>query len=136
MPLKPQTVAALAEALDDEYKARATYAKVIERFGPVRPFINIVEAEERHARALLALYERHGLEAPANVWADSDRIETPETLTEACRRAVAGEIENIEMYDRLLAAVEEPDCRRVLENLQAASRDRHLPAFRRCVARG
>lgn len=52
MSLTPETIAALAEALDDEYKARATYAKVIERFGPVRPFVNIIKAEERHAQAL------------------------------------------------------------------------------------
>lgn len=136
MSLKPETVAALAEALDDEYKARATYAKVIERFGPVRPFVNIVQAEDRHAKAVLALYARYGLEAPADAWADSDRIQIPDTLTEACQLAVEGEIENMEMYDRLLAAVEEPDCRIVLENLQAASRDRHLPAFQRCVERG
>lgn len=50
------------EALDDEYKARATYRKVIEAFGPVRPFVNIVEAEDRHAEAIEAT-EAH-LRAP------------------------------------------------------------------------
>jgi hypothetical protein len=30
-----KTVEALGEALEDEYKARATYRKVIEVFGPV-----------------------------------------------------------------------------------------------------
>jgi hypothetical protein len=50
-----KTIKALCEALDDEYKARATYRKVIEAFGPIRPFVNIVEAEDRHAKALLAL---------------------------------------------------------------------------------
>jgi hypothetical protein len=45
--------ALLGDALDDEYKAEATYAAVITRFGPVRPFINIVEAERRHAGALI-----------------------------------------------------------------------------------
>ncbi len=34
----------LTEALQDEYKSQATYRKVIEKFGPVRPFINVVEA--------------------------------------------------------------------------------------------
>lgn len=43
------TVAAMAEALDDEYKAIATYESVLDAFGPVRPFANIVEAERRHA---------------------------------------------------------------------------------------
>ena len=36
------TVAALTEALQDEYHARATYRRVLDAFGPVRPFI-IVE---------------------------------------------------------------------------------------------
>ncbi len=31
-----EIIAALSEALDDEYRARATYHKVIERFGPAR----------------------------------------------------------------------------------------------------
>ena len=43
----------LIEAIDDEYKARATYRLVIREFGEIRPFINIVEAESRHIEALL-----------------------------------------------------------------------------------
>lgn len=43
----------LNEALLDEYKARDTYRKVIDSFGAVRPFVNIVEAEQRHIEALL-----------------------------------------------------------------------------------
>ncbi len=31
---------ALLEALEDEYKARATYRLVINKFGQIRPFIN------------------------------------------------------------------------------------------------
>lgn len=36
-------------------KARAFYRLVIKMFGPVWPFINVVEAEDRHARALESL---------------------------------------------------------------------------------
>jgi rubrerythrin len=123
----------LTEALQDEYKARATYRKVIEKFGPVRPFANIVEAEDRHVAALLALFEKHGEPVPEDRW--PGRVAVPDTLAEACRNAVEAEQENMAMYDRLLAATAEPDVRRVLENLQSASRDRHLPAFERCLAR-
>ena len=42
----------LLDALDDERKAEASYAVVIDKFGPVRPFSNIIEAEQRHASAL------------------------------------------------------------------------------------
>lgn len=131
--LNEATITAMAEALEDEYKARATYRAVIASFGPVRPFINIVEAEDRHASALLALFDRFQLSPPSDDWAD--RVEPPESLAEACAAAVAGEIDNAEMYDRLLQQVEHPDVRRVLMNLQSASQDSHLPAFRRCLER-
>ena len=127
------TAAAMREALDDEYKARATYRAVIAAFGAVRPFVNIVEAEDRHAAALEALFARFGLSLPEDRWAG--RVETPASLAAACAAAVAGEIENGEMYERLLAAISHPAVRTVMLRLQAASRDNHLPAFSRCLDR-
>jgi hypothetical protein len=41
---------ALAEAIVDEYRARARYRMVVTRFGPVYPFVNIGQAEERYIR--------------------------------------------------------------------------------------
>jgi rubrerythrin len=125
--------ALLGAALDDEYKAEATYAAVIARFGEVRPFISIVEAERRHAGALLRQCERLGFLPPENRWAG--KVGAPATLREACAEAIAAEVENIALYDRLLPDVVDPEVRAVLEWLQEASRDRHLPAFRRCLAR-
>ena len=60
----------MADALDDEYKSRETYAQVIRDFGEVRPFINIVEVEARHIEALLAPFKRYGIAAPENIWED------------------------------------------------------------------
>ncbi|MGQ9872388.1 hypothetical protein [Leptodesmis sp.] len=37
----------------DEYKARATYRLILGKFGPIRPFVNIVESEKRHAALVL-----------------------------------------------------------------------------------
>jgi hypothetical protein len=125
---------ALDEALEDEYKAHATYRAVIERFGDIRPFINIVESEARHIAALLALYDKFGIEPPPDRWKDA--VEAPATVEEACRTAVEAEEENDAMYDRLIAATDDADIRAVMQRLQAASRDNHLPAFKRCVARG
>lgn len=59
----------------------------------------------------------------------------PASLADACEGAIQGEIENIALYDRLIPLIEDSTVRQVLENLQAASRDRHLPAFRRCRER-
>jgi len=128
------TVAVLAEALEDEYKARATYRRVIAAFGPVQPFVNIEASEGRHIAALIALYERYGLEPPADEW--EGRIEAPASVTAACEAAIRGEEENAAMYERLLAVVDEPDVRVVLLRLRSASQERHLPAFRRCAERG
>jgi len=124
----------LDEALLDEVKARDTYRKIIETFGPVRPFINIVEAEQRHIDALLALYEKYGI--PLSALPDPAEIEVPGSLHEACELGVAAEIDNIALYDRLLAASEPLDVQAVLRRLQTASRDHHLPAFQHCSERG
>lgn len=123
----------LLDALDDERKAEASYAAVIDKFGPVRPFSNIIEAEQRHASALERQLRRLGLTVPPNPWAGN--VTAPATLEEACKSAVEGEIENIALYDRLIPTIDDPATRQVMENLQAASRERHLPAFRRCLDR-
>lgn len=127
------TVEVLHEALEDEYKARATYQAVIEAFGPVRPFVNIVEAEDRHARALLTLFEAFGLTPPPDRWAGD--VLAPPSLREACRAGVVSELENREMYERLLSRTTHPEVVAVMKRLQQASQERHLPAFERCLAR-
>lgn len=124
---------ALDEALDDEYKAMATYEAAIAAFGPIRPFVNIVEAERRHASALLSLYESYGLEPQPNRW--RGKVARPADVAGACEAAVQAEVENAAMYDRLIAAVEQEDVRAVFRALRAASQEKHLAAFRRCVGR-
>jgi len=133
MATDPRTIEVLREALEDEYKARATYRKVIEAFGPVRPFVNIVDAEDRHAKALLALFARFGVEPPADTWLE--RVAAPRTLIEACRAGVEAEIKNQAMYERLLPQLSDRSVLAVMRRLQRASQERHLPAFRRCLER-
>ncbi|TWJ06638.1 ferritin-like domain-containing protein [Altererythrobacter ishigakiensis] len=127
--------AALLQALDDEYRAEATYAAVIEKYGEARPFINIIEAERRHASRAKAELDRLGISYDAtNPYLG--KIEAPATLIAACEQGVTAEIENIALYDRLLPTVRDDDVREILGRLQWASRERHLPAFQRCVSRG
>jgi hypothetical protein len=129
-----KTKAMILEALNDEYKARALYRLVIKTFGAVRPFINIVRAEDTHATAVEALCARYGIPLPADEW---DRtLQPPSSVLEACRAGVDGEHENIAMYERFLRETKEPEIRALFQRLQARSRDAHLPAFQRCVARG
>lgn len=131
--LDEKTKAMILDALEDEYKARAFYRLVIKTFGPIQPFVNIVEAEKTHARALERLCARYGIPLPVDEW---DRtLQPPASVLEACRAGVEGEIENMAMYDRFLKDIESPDIRALFQRLQARSRDAHLPAFQRCVAR-
>ncbi len=62
--LDDNTKSMMLEALNDEYKARAFYRLVLKTFGPVRPVINIVKAEETHAKALEALCARDRIPPP------------------------------------------------------------------------
>jgi hypothetical protein len=132
--LTGREAAALREALDDEYRALATYDQVIDDFGPVHPFVNIREAEARHIAALSRLFEKYGLDLPRNAW--PGKVPRFASVAEACRVGVAEEIENARLYDRLLADVQRADVKAVFRRLQEASQLRHLAAFERCLARG
>ena len=128
-------VAALRAALDDEYRAEATYAAVIAAFGDVRPFINIIDAERRHADAVKAQMDRLAISYdPVNPFLGT--LTAPATVLAACEQGVEAEIENITLYDRLLPKIKDTQVRETLTRLQSASRERHLPAFQRCVSRG
>ena len=126
---------ALLMALDDEYKAEATYAAVIDKFGEIHPFTNIIEAERRHAQRAKAEMDRFAISYDAaNPYLD--KLTAPQSVLAACKQGVAAEIENIALYDRILPMVEDQSVLATLTDLQWASRERHLPAFERCVARG
>ncbi|MGB6328433.1 MAG: DUF2202 domain-containing protein [Halarcobacter sp.] len=118
-------------AVYDEFKAYESYTKIIEKFGYVTPFVNIREAEARHYSELIPLLEKYEIDVPINNWAE--KVEVPNSFIEACELGVASEINNIAMYENLLSYVQEADIRDVLYKLQAASYNKHLPAFRNCV---
>ncbi|MEW6268043.1 MAG: DUF2202 domain-containing protein [Thermodesulfobacteriota bacterium] len=125
---------ALTTALQDEYKARATYRKILAAFGHVRPFVNIVESEERHIRALTRLFAKHGIPLPHDEW--PERVTAPASLHEACVAAVEAERQNAALYAGLMDATSDyPDVQETFRRLLASSEDKHLPAFERCLAR-
>lgn len=119
---------ALDIAIEDEYKAFNTYEKVIERLGEVKPFINIINAEQAHIDSLKELYTKYNYEVPTN---KGNFVEFTD-LKNACQTGVAAEIANIEIYDGLLAKTTNQEMINTFKYLQSASRDNHLPAFKRC----
>lgn len=123
----------LVKALEDEYKAHATYDAVVGKLGSVRPFIMIVRAEEQHISSLKSLFDKYGVEIPEDEYLG--KVASPELLIEACQKGVEAETENIALYrDELLPKVTAyEDITAVFINLMNASKDSHLPAFQRCV---
>lgn len=130
--LSGQAKDALAEAINDEYKAHALYEKTIEKFGLVKPFSMIIRAEEQHISSLKSLFDKYGLEIPKDGWAD--KVSTEETLQRTCQLGVDAEIANAKLYkDKLLPMVSEyEDIKSVFTNLMNASQEKHLAAFERC----
>jgi hypothetical protein len=124
--------AVLVEALQEEHLAEMTYRRVLSDFGDVAPFSVIAESEARHVEAILGLFARREWKAPDSAWT-LDNVAAFETLAAACAGGVAVEIEDAELYERLLAWDDLPqDAVNVFTNLQAVSLNNHLPAFRRC----
>jgi hypothetical protein len=131
--LDEKTQQALIAALNDEYKAKATYQKVIDTFGEVRPFSNIIQAEQHHIEELLPLFTKYGIEVPKDDW--YGKVPTFATLQEAYEAGVQAEIENAKMYDEFFKFVKEQDVLAVFKNLRDASQEKHLPAFERNAER-
>ena len=116
----------LTYALQDEYLARAEYALILSDFGSVRPFSNIIRAEDTHIDALLPLFEAYGVAAPADEGAS--RAATVSSLTAAYQAGVNAEVNNIAMYETFLAEDLPDDVRTVFESLMHAS-ENHQRAF-------
>jgi hypothetical protein len=131
--LNEPEIQALLEALDDEHHAWATYDQVISDFGEVLPFTNIRAAEARHIDALGTLFVRYDIPMPGNPW--PGKVPRYPSLAAACEAGLQSEITNAALYDRLIVMTDRPDILTVLENLRAASQERHLPAFRRALER-
>jgi hypothetical protein len=116
----------LTYALQDEYLAHAEYDLILSEYGSVRPFTNIIRAEETHIDTLLPLFEAYGITAPADDAAS--RVASIASLTAAYQAGVNAEVNNIAMYETFLDQNLPDDVRIVFESLMHAS-ENHLRAF-------
>ncbi|MCB1056419.1 MAG: hypothetical protein KDD11_13035 [Acidobacteria bacterium] len=132
-PLTPEVTAAVTAALQDERRAEVIYGAVVESFGQVLPFLHTQEAEIRHAAALEAVFLRRGLTIPGQEAMPAPQFDS---LLDACKSAVEDEKANAALYDHLLALDPPADVVAVAERNRAASLERHLPAYQRCVDGG
>lgn len=133
-PLADPELQALQDAPNDDYHAWSVYSQVLQDFGPVRPFLNIRDSEQRHIQALHNLFQRYNMPIPPNPWGTAT-VPRFKSLQEASEAGVQAEIDNVDLYKRILAATEWPEILQVFRRLQAASQQRHLPAFQRAALR-
>lgn len=116
----------LTYAMQDESLARAEYAAILAAYGSVRPFTNIIRAEESHMLALQPLFEAYGIAAPADE--SASLVTVVPSLTEAYQTGVSAEVNNIAMYETFLDQNLPGNVRAVFESLMRAS-ENHLRAF-------
>jgi len=124
-------------AAEDEYLAHGEYAAIMKKFGTMRPYDNIMAAEEQHLSWLKTEYLRRGITFPAD--GSAGHVVVPANLKEAAQTGVEAEIANIKMYDNFLshpelAKSENASTKTLFENLRRAS-ENHLRAFKTQLAK-
>jgi hypothetical protein len=122
----------LTYAIQDEYLARAEYYFIIDKYGSIRPFSNIVKSEEQHVSMLEPLFTKYGFAVPKDT--AKEHLIVPDDLKVALETCVQAEVDNIAMYESFLAKTLPDDVRDVFERLKNASGN-HLEAFRNALSR-
>ncbi len=116
----------LVNALQEERLAAATYQAIIDKFGEVKPFTNIIEAEKKHIAAVENLMKLNGVPIPTN----TATATAPKTLQDAYEIGIKVEKEDIALYDELIPQLNDSMVKSVFTRLSNAS-ERHLNAFER-----
>ncbi len=116
----------LTVLINDEYKARAEYIALVDEFGSVNPFYQLINAETMHVEALSNVFEAYDLNVPEDHGEDFAIV--PNTLEEAYEIGVVAEIANIALYEGYLDLDLPEAVETVFENLMNAS-EHHLAAF-------
>lgn len=130
-PLTSEESTALQNAILEEYGALNLYQAVIDQYGDVYPFDQIVLAEQQHVNALLRQATKYGVAVPENPGLTAETSFA--TLQGACQAGVDAEIADAALYDDLLPIVSaHSDLVQVFTALQSASLNYHLPAFELC----
>lgn len=127
----------LLYAAQDEYTARGEYAAIMGKYGTLRPFSNIIRAEENHLAWLSEAFAAYKLPFPADE--ASRHLVVPASLVDAYKAGARAEVDNIAMYDAFLAnpliqGTQYVDLRALFTNLRNAS-ENHLRAFQNQLAR-
>jgi hypothetical protein len=129
---------ALLEALngkDGEYAAYATYTAIVQKWGNVLPYAHIQQSEARHIEALQRQLRFYGVPVPPNPYLG--QIHLSGTLAQIAQQEANAEQQNVAMYDRLMARVQNyPNLVNMFTNLRRVSQEHHLPALQMAAQNG
>jgi len=122
--------ATLTVLINDEYNAKAVYVALVEKFGEVSPFVNLIKAETQHISALTNQFVAYGFTVPA----DNSNVASivPDTLEEAYAIGLQAEINNIKLYEDFLKQDFPVNVEKVFTSLMNASKS-HLATFQSYV---
>jgi hypothetical protein len=122
----------LTYAIQDEYLARAEYKLIIEEYGNIRPFTNIMAAEQKHIEWVTEILDRYEFTVPKDT--AHRYVALPEDLQSSFQAGIQAEVDNIDMYASFLKEDLPGDVRDLFERLMRAS-ENHLQAFRNNLSR-
>lgn len=116
----------LTVLIKDEYNARSEYQALVNKFGEITPFVNLVKAETNHIKALTQLFTVYGLNVPTDN--ASNFVIIPSTLAEAYLIGIKAETDNIALYKAFLEKDLPINLENVFNHLMNASKS-HLSIF-------
>jgi hypothetical protein len=112
--------------LMDEFKARAEYEAIVDEFGLVSPYTQLIQAETQHIQSLERIYDAFGFAIPADT--GKDYAVLPTSLDASYQIGITAETNNIALYETYLLTDLPTSVERVFANLQRAS-ENHLATF-------
>jgi len=112
--------------LMDEFKARAEYEAIVDEFGLVSPYTQLIQAETQHIQSLERIYDAFGFAIPADT--GKDYVVLPTSLDASYQIGITAETNNIALYETYLLTDLPTSIERVFANLQRAS-ENHLATF-------
>lgn len=121
----------LKYAIEDESLAKIEYNYIIETYGNINPFSNIINSEETHIELLTPLLEEYNIKIEE---LSDDNIIKPTSIEEALKIGILAEVNNIKMYQSFLDAELPENVKSVFIDLLNAS-ENHLNAFTRKLSR-
>jgi hypothetical protein len=122
----------LIYAIQDEYLARSEYQYVLDTFGDVIPFKDIMMAEVQHIKDVKILLEKYNLPVPEDL--SNAHLIKVEDSNQTFEIGVKAEQDNIAMYQDFLTKDLPEDVSTTFELLMKAS-EQHLLAFEKELTR-